>query len=474
MWRSTTDGPTEHEKSVRSFGGALVAVMVVTAFAAPGIAWAARVTPAGRPTSWPRTGHGSPKDFDVPGVTGQPFSEARVTLWRAGFRVRRVDDSSAVVAGFVGKQDPAAGFRVASGSTVTLNVGTRDARHAADAVNISQSDDLAGFAVGDGAAWASHFKGASITRVDGTNLATTEIPTGDLASVGSRIVVGNDAVWATGRNGLIRVDVPSLAVTNVDAGSSPTSTVITGDAVWVVNFQADSVTRVDRSTNTATTVSVPGAEDIGGAGCCIWVSRKDGQLTRIDLPGLATSTVKIGPTPRVSPNLGTDIHSSGSTLWIERSDDSGIICVDTSTQVIHHYRDLGTGRFVPFADGAFFIGTSSVTRIDHCGQTPTEKRLSREAARRLTQLFTFDHTEYVYAAGGLWFGAELRRSNGAPDDSAAMLVRIGAADGSVRTYPLGRGVQTQLNGSGVPVAFGGGAIWLEGIRAVSRLVIAAR
>src|SRR6185369_17204719 len=71
-------------------------------------------------------GADQPKIVEIPDVTRQSFDTAKAQLENLGLQVQRQDQPNAPDAGFVFKQNPQAGLKVATGSTITLLVSLGD------------------------------------------------------------------------------------------------------------------------------------------------------------------------------------------------------------------------------------------------------------------------------------------------------------------------------------------------------------
>jgi streptogramin lyase len=185
-----------------------------------------------------------------------------------------------------------------------------------EAVGLSRLDPTA-IALAGGAAWITDGS-RSLVRVDGAG-AVTRLSAGHTLD---GVAAGAGAIWAISRAdaALLRVDPVAGRVTDEvrivarpgSEAAAPIAVAVTGDAVWVLNANTATVTRVDARTR-GITASVPlsietSPRDIEAGAGAVWVSAFDGTVTRI---------VPSGGEPR-SSFLGTSlvgIAGSPSRVW---------------------------------------------------------------------------------------------------------------------------------------------------------------
>jgi virginiamycin B lyase len=195
---------------------------------------------------------------------------------------------------------------------------------------VSTGGDMAS---ASGSVWVADASGEQVLRLDPrTRAVEARIPVGGEAQVAA----AGGAVWALGRDQLVRIDpardrvVKTIAVPEVEPGL-----VLEGrDAVWVASSQA--LRRIDLRRN-AVTRTVQTSRDAFmnveavSDGRILYVARGDGRLLRID----AGSGRRISATRApFGPFLGV----AGGVVFI--GTDSGVSAVDATTGRVRWTRDL--------------------------------------------------------------------------------------------------------------------------------------
>jgi hypothetical protein len=145
------------------------------------------------------------------------------------------------------------------------------------------------YALADGAVWLANDDG--LHRIDAL---TGDIgrPVGPaLSSVcgsGKDMVIAFDSAWLACKEGkVVRIDLTSGDAVDIPTSSGAHTLALAGEAVWVTNYQANSVSRIDPDTNEVTTI--PGAGNGAGitsGGGYVWVGSPTG-IAKID-PETAT------------------------------------------------------------------------------------------------------------------------------------------------------------------------------------------
>jgi hypothetical protein len=171
------------------------------------------------------------------------------------------------------------------------------------------------FALGEGAVWL--FNEDGLYRIDAT--------TGDIGDpIGPAVssvcastkdlVIAFRSAWLACKEGkVVRIDIATGKATTIVTHPGSHTFAVTSDAVWVTNYQAGSVSRIDPATNQETSVAKAGSGigiTIGGG--YVWAAT-------------ATGIAKIDPTTR----LIADVIELGPGDYYELVWDDGFIWAST-------------------------------------------------------------------------------------------------------------------------------------------------
>ena len=156
--------------------------------------------------------------------------------------------------------------------------------------------------VGSGAVWAAYFN-STVVRIDPRD--DKPRASGYAGAQPSGIAVSNDAVWVAnfGANTVSRLDPNNLKPETsapITVGKGPSAIAVGGGAVWVADRFSDLVSRIDPFTNTTTTVRVGRRPDALAYGFgSVWVANGgSGTVTRIDpRTSSVVRTIKVGNSP---------------------------------------------------------------------------------------------------------------------------------------------------------------------------------
>lgn len=154
------------------------------------------------------------------------------------------------------------------------------------------------YALADGAVWLANDDG--LHRIDAASGAIGEPIGPDLSSVcGAEkdMVVAFDSAWVACKEGkVVRIDLTSGDAVDIPTAAGAHTFALAGEAVWVTNYQANSVSRIDPDTNEVTTIPGTGnGVGITSGGGYVWVGSPTG-ITKID-PETATvvEEIELGP-----------------------------------------------------------------------------------------------------------------------------------------------------------------------------------
>jgi YVTN family beta-propeller protein len=156
--------------------------------------------------------------------------------------------------------------------------------------------------VGSGAVWAAYFN-STVVRIDPRD--DKPHASGYAGAQPSGIAVSNEAVWVAnfGANTVSRLDPNNLKPETsapITVGKGPSAIAVGGGAVWVADRFSDFVSRIDPFTNTTTTIRVGRRPDALAYGFgSVWVANGgSGTVTRIDpRTSSVIRTIKVGNSP---------------------------------------------------------------------------------------------------------------------------------------------------------------------------------
>jgi len=190
-----------------------------------------------------------------------------------------------------------------------------------------------------------------------------------LAGAWSAMVAGEGAIWVANYNQdtVSRIDSTTRAVVQtIQAGTTPTGIAVGDGAVWVTNNYGQSVSRIDPAVNRVVQTIAVGNAPTGvavGYGS-VWVANSsDGTLTRIDaVTGDVTGTIALGGAG------ATDVTVGGGAVWV--SDEAGdrVLSVDPQSDQVTATINVGSGpTAISFGFGSVWVTNSldgTVSRID--------------------------------------------------------------------------------------------------------------
>jgi len=170
-----------------------------------------------------------------------------------------------------------------------------------------------GIAAGRGAVWVAHGFSGTLERIDPRyNQVAERIPVLPSNAVQTSTIAGTvatgpgtvRAVWAAYSNSTVaRIDMQSNRISASGyAGYTPAGIAVSTNAVWVANFNGNSVSRLDPSSlapETAAPITVakgPSAVAVGGG--AVWIAdRFSDAVSRIDPLTNSVTTIPVGKRP---------------------------------------------------------------------------------------------------------------------------------------------------------------------------------
>jgi YVTN family beta-propeller protein len=239
-------------------------------------------------------------------------------------------------------------------------------------------------------------------------------------------------------------------------GVNPSTVVVGAGAVWVLNADDHTVTRIDLASHAERTYGTNGIPlDLAAGDGSLWVvigARTHGavltgarapfvvptSVLRLDPVTILTlATIPLSQAPPAGPPPFYEIAFGPQGLWVINADAS-VSRIDTATnRVVHTIRNLHPLAIASGAEGAWVIEggpTTSVARLSSDGDQVTQR--VQVPALSLSG-------SIALGAGAVWI----------TDPNEGELWRIDPSLGSVeRTIPLAPGVSD--------VAYGAGAVWV--------------
>jgi YVTN family beta-propeller protein len=191
---------------------------------------------------------------------------------------------------------------------------------------------------GGGSTASASVSANAVGVIDPNGAIAAEIPVG-VAPGG--VAAGADAIWVsnTGANTVSRIDPSTNEVRQtISVGGGPSGTAVTPGAVWVANGLDGTVSRIDAQTNQVSQVIAVGNGPTGataGAGA-VWVTNStDGTVSRIDpASGRVTRTL-----PAVPGAAG--IAVGFERLWVVSPPSAKVVALDpASGRVVN---EIGVG-----------------------------------------------------------------------------------------------------------------------------------
>ncbi len=212
-----------------------------------------------------------------------------------------------------------------------------------------------GMAASAGVIWVTTPAGA--VRIDPTtNAISGKVAFGSGNDEIDGVAADADAVWVTDfdANTLVRIDPKTLAVVaTIPVGQSPEGVVVAAGAVWVANHRAGTVSRIDPATNQIV-ATIP-AGDAGPSGPQ-WVASISGSIW-VGVPNVS-SVVRIDPTtnavvatvvvPYPAYPCGGFALGSGAVWMSSCFEQTSIARVDPATNAVSSTTDLDSFSGQPF------------------------------------------------------------------------------------------------------------------------------
>lgn len=264
---------------------------------------------------------------------------------------------------------------------------------------------------------------------------------GGAAAAGLLIAAGRSAGSVTVPPNSVAVISPASdrVVRAIAVGGTPTSVAVDSHAVWVVNSDEETLSRIDpiRDVVVRTISSGPAPTALALGVGAVWVTGASHVLRRIDPDTYLETTAHI-PRARNVRASGIEpdwVVSNGSSVWA--TNDATIARVEPQPQLA-----IATGTAA--CCGTVALGVGSVWTTDDSGLLRLDARTgARQAFRKLPFLTGYVNAALAVGAGSVWVA----------DQQANTVWRIDTRNETV--------IATIMVGdhpSGI--AFGAGAVWV--------------
>ena len=184
--------------------------------------------------------------------------------------------------------------------------------------------------------WVADINDNVVKRLDpatGRTVATIATAAGPCG-----MAYGAGSIWVEDytASAVTRIDITTAKTTTITVGASPYDVTFAGSSAWVTNYGDGTVTRIAADTNTPTTIKV-GTNPIGIAHTtgAVWVADSGSdQLSRIDTANGKVTTVPFGGSPSWTAY-------DQNTVWIGDQGAGEIVRLDARTAKIVRRTKVG-------------------------------------------------------------------------------------------------------------------------------------
>jgi peptide/nickel transport system substrate-binding protein len=258
------------------------------------------------------------------------------------------------------------------------------------------------------------------------------------------VAAGAGAVWVADYNAgtVSRIDLATRAVVApIPVGSTPTGIAVGADAVWVANGYSGTVSRIDPSDDSVASITVGnGPSGVAVGDGFVWVANSsDGTLSRIDPLSDTATTIPLG-----GATEATDVAVGEGAVWVSDAADGRVLRIDPDTKRVTAI-NVGNGPT------AITVGFGSVWVTNSLDGTIS--RINAHTRRVTAAVQVGSGPDAIAAgAGGVWVANEFDGT----------VVRIDPA-----TNAPARPIAVGNSPRGLAVA--GGLVWVSTEASVTRV-----
>jgi len=260
-------------------------------------------------------------------------------------------------------------------------------------------------------------------------------PTGVAAGAGAMWVADYDAGTVS------RINPKTHAVEPIPVGSTPTGIAVGANAVWVANSYSGTVSRIDPADDSVASITVGnGPSGVAVGDGFVWVANSsDGTLSRIDPLSDTATTIPLGGATEAA-----DVAFGDGAVWVSDAADGRVLRLDPDTNRVTSI-NVGNGP------SAITVGFGSVWVTNNLDGTISRINVHTSKVTAVVQVGSGPDA-IAAGAGGVWVANEF-------DDT---VVRIDpATNGLARPIPVGNSPR------GLAVA--GGLVWVSAEASVTHV-----
>lgn len=283
------------------------------------------------------------------------------------------------------------------------------------------------------------------------------------------LAADGSTMWVISGRDIARIDVATNTVRalNLGNGDDLENLVATPSAVWVTDFDANKVLKIDPVTGRIVDrIATGAAEDVLPVDGSIWVTNHhEGSISRIDpRTDKVIGTVVVG---EAGPDGPQQLGQGAGSVWVGEYNTEQVIRMDPRTGAV-----VARIAMPPSAAPCGPItATDTAVWITGCHETPTLARIDPTTNRVVATIQLAGYAENVLVINGaVWAPVGGDGSGlGSGDGYKRELERINPATNLVdRTLPVARLTDVQLG------AVAGGDLWLpDGMGAIIRVPLSA-
>jgi DNA-binding SARP family transcriptional activator/ABC-type branched-subunit amino acid transport system substrate-binding protein/streptogramin lyase len=401
----------------------------------------------------------APQRVVVPGTAVGDIAVTRSAVWLVDPRGRKLVEVDPVYgqivrrmplprhdASAVPRSAPPLASVAASDGYVWVTDGSRqlmriDSRGGGiDSVDVGVGLD--GVAAGAGGVWAVSGPSAVAVEVAPATLnVRARVPiagrSDSLAPFPIAVAVGANAVWVLNANTatVTRIDPQLRAVTetvSLGIGRAPVDLAVGAGAVWTANRGDGTVTRIDPSTGSTRTVSLgndPAGVAVGDE--AVWTSVRRGLVRQVRVPRPAAGTHGALPSSFCSP-VEYPLNGRPDLLVAVPLSLQGF-GAQASAQILDAVRLVFSQR--GYKAGRFRVGFQACNDADRASGFPTAERCALNARTYVTRRRVVGVVGPVYSTCAQAF---LPIANAAPGGPLAVANGLNTYVGLTRQSPLGR------------------------------------
>jgi YVTN family beta-propeller protein len=246
------------------------------------------------------------------------------------------------------------------------------------------------------------------------------------------VAAGTRAVWVSNYddNTVSRIDPATHAVQTIAVGSTPSGIAVGDGAVWVANNFGGTVSWINPTVNRVVkTIPVGnGPSGVAVGFGSVWVANStDGTLSRIDaVTGVPGAPIALGGDP-------TGVAVGFDAVWVSDAADRRVLEIDPQTNQVSASIDVGTGP------GAIAVGAGSVWVANSLDGTVS--KIDPQTDQVTAVITVGDGPDAIVAgAGGVWVANEFGHNVALIDPATDTITRTVAVGNDPRGLAIAGGL----------------------------------